>query len=178
MSLRTPAVFTLMLCMVSSRVGIAADAAESEKDGAQVAMRAPFTLTLHVDREHYYEENIGEMPYVYEGGIYLMKGDHFGVSVTIRGHKITGIAYQPDLNKADVTFEFSQKVDSDGGAMMMLIIRNRTSHQLNMRALMTVPGEKGKMETSIIPIQAGLTNFESWPHAIVKLLLHDLRVGT
>jgi len=178
MSLRTPAVFTLMLCMVSSRVAIAADAAESEKDRAQVAMRAPFTLTLHVDREHYYEENIGEMPYVYQGGIYLMKGDHFGVSVTIREHKITGIAYQPDLNKADVTFEFSQKVDSDRSAMMMLIIRNRTSHQLNMRALMTVPGEKGTIETSIIPIQAGLTNFESWPHAIAKLLLHDLSVGT
>ena len=178
MSLRTPAVFTLMLCMVLSRVGIAADAAESEKEGARVAMRAPFTLTLHVDREHYYEENIGEMPYVYQGGIYLMKGDNFGVSVTIRGHKITAIAYQPDLDKADIAFEFSQKVDSDRSAMMILIIRNRTSHQLNMRALMTVPGEKGTIETSIIPIQAGLTNFESWPHAIVKLLLHDLSVGT
>jgi hypothetical protein len=107
-----------------------------------------------------------------------MKRDNFGVSVGFSGRKLTAIAYQPDLSKADITFEFSQKVDTDGSAMMMLTIHNRTSHQLNMRALMTVPGEKAAIETSIIPIQAGLTNFESWPHAILKLLLHDLGVGT
>jgi hypothetical protein len=167
-----------MLCLVSALVGVAADAAESGKDGAQVVMRAPFTLTLHVDREHYYEENIGEMPYVYQGGIYLMKGDNFGVSVSFRGRKVTAIAYQPDTSKADITFEFNQNVDSDGRAMMLLTIHNRTSHQIKFRALMTVPGEKAAIETSIVPIHAGLTNFESWPHAIVKLLLHDLKAGT
>jgi hypothetical protein len=141
-------------------------------------MRAPFTLTLHVDRERYYEENIGEMPYVYKGGVYLMKGDNFGVALKIRDGKVEGVSYQPELGKADVTFEFKQVVESDGSAMMMLTIRNRTSHALKMRALMTVPGERQALETSIIPIQAGLTNFESWPHAIVKLLLHEIQADS
>jgi hypothetical protein len=164
----------LALCLTSA---LANDAAESDKASAPPVMRAPFTLTLHVDREHYYEEEMGEMPYVYQGGIYLMKDDKSGVSVSFDGRKVTNIAYQPNLEKADITFEFKQNVDPDGSAMMMLTIHNRTSHQLKMRALMTVPGEKGAMETSIIPVQAGLTNFESWPHAIVKLLLHDVTVG-
>jgi hypothetical protein len=46
-----------------------------------------------------------------------------------------------------------------------------------MKALMTVPGEKDSFETSIVPLRAGLTNFESWPHPIVKLLVHDLQIA-
>lgn len=176
MALKHSAVLTLLLSL-----GPACFAADGEKGGVESVrpvMRAPFTLTLRVDRERYYEENIGEMPYVYKGGIYLMKGDNFGVSVSLRDGKVAAVDYQPDLGKADVTFEFKQHVESDGTAMMMLTIKNRTAHTLTMRALMTVPGEKKAIETSIIPVQAGLTNFESWPHAIVKLLLHDIQVGS
>lgn len=140
-------------------------------------MRAPFTLTLHVDRERYYEEHIGEMPYVYQNGIYLMKGDKFGVAIDVRDGKLVAVRYQPDLETADVTFEFTQQVEPDGSAMMMLTLRNRTAHSLKMKALMTVPGEKDSFETSIVPLRAGLTNFESWPHPIVKLLVHDLQIA-
>jgi hypothetical protein len=139
----------------------------------EVPMREPFTLTLHVDKDHYYEENIGPMPYVHEGGVYLMKGDRFGISLAVADGKLQAIAYQPDFEKADVTFEFRQE-----DAMMMLTIHNRTSHQLKMKALMTVPGRKNAAETSIIPVEPGLTNFESWPHPIVKLLLHEIEFGS
>lgn len=139
-------------------------------------MRAPFTLTLHVDRERYYEENVGEMPYVYRNGIYLMKGDRFGVAIDVRDGKLVTVRYQPDLEKADVTFEFTQDVDPDGNAMMMLTLHNRSDYSLKMKALMTVPGKKDSFETSIVPLHAGLTNFESWPHPIVKLLLHELQI--
>lgn len=169
-------VLVLTLCLGTAC--LASDADKSGGKGAKPAMRAPFTLTLHVDRERYYEENIGEMPYVHKGGIYLMKGDKFGVAVDIRGGKVASVAYQPNLDEADVTFEFSQDVESDGGTMMLLVIQNRTTSSIKMKALMTVPGEQKTFETSILPVQPGLTNYESWPHPIVKLLLHDIQVGT
>ncbi len=156
---------------------LAADIASPAAKDAPPVMRAPFTLTLHVDRDHFYEEKIGEMPYVYRSGIYLMKGDKFGVAVDIRDGKVTAVTYQPDLDKADITFDFDQKVESDGSSMMMLTIHNRTAFPMKMRALMTVPGEKKAIETSILPIDPGLSDYESWPHPIVKLLVHDIQIG-
>ncbi|OFA04178.1 hypothetical protein [Duganella sp. HH101] len=35
---------------------------------------------------------------------------------------------------------------------------------------------KGPVGTSIIPVQAGLVNFESWPHPIAQLVLTKLAV--
>ena len=157
---------------------LAADTGSVVKPEAPPVMRAPFTLTLRVDRERYYEEKMGEIPYVYRSGVYLMKGDHFGVTADIRDGKVAGISYQPDLDKADVTFEFGQDVGSDGSSMMKLTIHHRTAFVLKMRALMTVPGEKKAVETSILPIESGLSDYESWPHPIVKLLLHDIQVGS
>ena len=157
-------------------IGLGASAFAMAAD-PDVPMREPFTLTLHVDKEHYYEENIGAMPYVHEGGVYLMKGDRFGVALDVTDGKLQRVSYQPDFEKADVTFEFRQEIDADKNGMMMLTIHNRTSHQLKMKALMTVPGKKGAAETSIVPIEPGLTNFESWPHPIVKLLLHEIEIG-
>jgi len=159
-----------LLCLLASSFNTYADE-------PPVPMRAPFVLTLHVDKDHYYEEKIGAMPYVHENGVYLMKGDKFGVSLAVQDGKLQQVTYQPDIEKADVTFDFRQEVDAGQDGMMMLTIHNRTSHQLTMRALMTVPGQKGTAETTILPVEPGLTNFESWPHPIVKLLLHDIEIG-
>src|SRR6185295_3409219 len=82
----------LIICLGAGGLAMAAD--------PQVPMREPFTLTLHVDKDHYYEENIGAMPYVHEGGVYLMKGDRFGVSLAVTDDKLQGVSYQPDFEKA------------------------------------------------------------------------------
>jgi len=164
-------------CAVAMGFSAGAFAVERPKPGPDVPMRGPFVLNLQVDKEHYYEQNMPAIPYVYENGIYVMKGDRFGVSLEVVDGKLREISYQPDWAKADVTFEFKQVLDADPNGMMLLTIHNRTSHQLQMRALMTVPGQKNAVETSMLPVEPGLTNFESWPHPIVQLLLHDLTFG-
>jgi hypothetical protein len=59
--------------------------------------------------------------------------------------------------------------------MMMLVTRNGLKHRLLFDALMTVPDKKGIFKTSIIPIEPGLSNYESWPHLIVQLVLRNFR---
>jgi hypothetical protein len=59
---------------------------------------------------------------------------------------------------------------------MSLIIDNNLKVWLQMDALMTLPGKKGIYKTSILPVGAGLSDCESWPHPIVQLVLRNFRV--
>lgn len=137
--------------------------------------RKPFELKLRIDKDRFYTETFPKLPYVDKTHVYLVNGDNFGVN--LRSAKgVQEPVYQPDPAKADVAFAFSQKVGDDGTAMMLLVIKNNTKSRLFMDALMTVPGKNGVATTSILPVGAGLSDFESWPHPIVQLVLRNLRL--
>jgi hypothetical protein len=107
--------------------------------------------------------------------VYLFAGESFGINVTITDNQITGITYQSDPAKSDVSFKFTQEKLSKDETIMMLVTRNGLKRHLLFDALMTVPDKKGIFKTSIIPIEPGLTNFESWPDPIVQLVLRNFR---
>ena len=77
--------------------------------GAEPVFRSPFVLRLHVDKEHYYEENFDRIPYVADGDVYLFAGESFGISVIITDGRVSQVTYQRDPEKADVEFKFSQE---------------------------------------------------------------------
>jgi len=97
------------------------------------------------------------------------------MTFVVEKDEIVGVIYQPDISKADMLVTFSQdKVKND--LVMILKIENRTKTRLYMNALMTMPGNKSIHKTSILPVEAGLTNYESWPHPIVQLVLREVRL--
>ncbi|HEY4354913.1 MAG TPA: hypothetical protein VGN16_04125 [Acidobacteriaceae bacterium] len=136
--------------------------------------RPPFVLKLRIDKQHYYEERFEHIPYVADGAVYLFAGETLGVNLTIRADQILRISYQPDLAKADITFEFKQQ-QGQSGLVMLLIIGNALKQKVRFDALMTIPGDKELHETSILPVGSGRTNTESWPHPIVQLKLENFR---
>jgi hypothetical protein len=161
-------VLTVSMCTVGQQQS--SDAKPSEPP----VFRDPFTLRLHVDKDHYYEEHYDrKIPYVADNDIYLFSGEHFGV--TLNGKEVATVSYQPDMKKADVWFTFREEKLKDGRPMMVLTIQNKLKQELYMDALMTRPDAKGIFKTSIVPIPAGLTDYESWPHPIVQLVLRNLR---
>ena len=141
-------------------------------------LREPFTVKLHVDKEHYYEEHYDKrIPYVAENDVYLFSGEKFGINLKVNSDNVVDVTYQPDGKKADVWFIFTQEKELAGGAGMMLTIQNKLERELRMDALMTVPGKKEIYKTSIVPIEAGLSDFESWPHPIIQLVLKNFRLS-
>jgi hypothetical protein len=139
--------------------------------------REPFTLKLRVDKDHYYEEHYERLvPYVAQNDVYLFSGEQFGVNVSVQSDEIVDVTYQPDVKKADVEFKFSQEQKISESAMM-LVIQNKLKRKLYMDGLMTIPGKKGVYKTSILPIEAGLSDYESWPHPVVQLVLRNLRLS-
>jgi hypothetical protein len=140
-----------------------------------VTFRKPFTLTLYIDKEHYYEEKFDKIPYVHDGAIYLFKGDVFGVNLNQRDGVITEASYVSSSHKADIAFEFKQEIEKDGTQLMLLKITNNTEKRIFMDALMTVPNRNGILKTSILPLEPSLSGYESWPHPIVQLVLTKFR---
>ncbi len=139
------------------------------------SFRKPFTLTLQIDKERVYEEKFERHPYVHHNEVFLFKGDDFGVTLQREGDAVKSVTYQPDLTKADITFKFSQEVKDGEPTMMMLVIKNNTQATIYMDALMTSPGKEGVFKTTILPLQPGLSNYESWPHPMVQLVLTKIR---
>jgi hypothetical protein len=130
-----------------------------------------------VDKEHYYEQKVGKIPYVHRDSVYLLKGDEFGLTLDIQNNTVRSVKYQKDLKKADLTLTLTQEVQPDGNAFMMLHIHNNTKHTLDLDALMTVPDHKGVAKTTILAVQPGLSGFETWPHPIVQLVLRNIRIA-
>jgi hypothetical protein len=136
--------------------------------------RAPFNLKLHVDDERYYEQSFDRIPFVSGNDVYLFSGEAFGINVTATESEISRIAYERNPAKADVELRFTQE-KSQNGWMMILVIRNKLKHRLYLDAVMTVPGKDELFATKVLPVEPNLSDFESWPHPIVQLVLRNFR---
>ncbi len=148
---------------------------QSPTAGAVPTFREPFTLKLRVDKEHYYEQHFDKVPYVAGSDVYLFVDDHFGVNLTDTKAEFLTVTYQPDGGKADILFSFTQEIDGKGNIFMMLSVQNKLNHGFSYDALMTVPTRKEILDTHVLPVEARLSNYESWPHPIVQLVLRNFR---
>jgi hypothetical protein len=169
--------FCLVLAfMITAGHAFCGGLTSSEPSTNSVAFRKPFTLKLHVDKEHFYEQEFPKIPYVFKDDVYLFKGDVFGIDLQITNGAVQSVSFQPDTNKAAVNLRFTQEVEDDGSAMMLLVINNHTKHKLFIDSLMTVPNGERPQRTSILPVEAGLSGYESWPQPIVQLVLRNIRL--
>jgi len=153
-----------------------ADQAKPIAEVEKLIFREPFTLKLHVDKEHYYEEKFDrKIPFVAHNNVYLFSRESFGLKLNITNGEISAVTYQEKKKDADIELTFKQEMQDNGDAMMMLKVKSNIKQVLFLDALTTVPGKKGTCKTSILPLQPGLTGFETWPHPIVQLVLTNLR---
>lgn len=167
-------VVSTVLC-VASMTSVSAQTAAHRSNGP--VLREPFTQRLKIDKDHYDEERYDRrIPYVSENEVYLFLGDKFGVNITVRDGRIVSVKYQPDVAKADVWFRFEQPPELPGGVGMTLAIENKMKHGLSMEAKMSVPNKKEEIQTSILPVKAGKSGLETWPHAISQLVLGNLQL--
>lgn len=134
-------------------------------------------MKLRVDKEHFYEQHFDKVPYVATNDVYLFIGDHFGVNLTDTNAESLTVTYQANMGKADVLFGLTQEKAGNGKFMMLLTVQNKLNRSFSYDALMTVPDRKEVLTTHVLPVEAHLSNFESWPHPIVQLVLRNFRLS-
>jgi hypothetical protein len=62
--------------------------------------------------------------------------------------------------------------EKDGSSM--LTVKNNLGRRIAYEAAMQLPTEARMRPTSVLPIEAGLTNYESWPHPVAQLVLFNI----
>ncbi len=139
-------------------------------------MREAFTRRLKIDKDHFSDIHYDRQPYVAENEVYLFPGDKFGVNLVVKNGHVSEVLYQPDVKKADVVFGFEQPQELQNGLGMALTIDNKMKRGVSMEALMSVPEKKDVFKTSILPVKAGKSGLESWPHPISQLVLGNLQL--
>ena len=112
-------------------------------------------------------------PYVTDkGAIVIFPGEQFVIAFKIENGKIVGAEPYPAGGQLSNAIEVNFK-EIDGG--MMLTLANHLPNTVKYDAIMKAPDDK-LVHTSSCPVDAGLSNFESWPHPIKFLELSNFRL--
>lgn len=153
-----------------------AESAPAQGNATNPTFREPFTLRIRADKDNVYEERFErKIPFVADNDVYLFCGESFGLSLGVASGEVASVAYQPNKEQADIELELTQEIGPNGEPLTMLVLKSNVPQTLYLDALMTLPERKEIFHTTILPLQPGMSGYESWPHPIVQLVLRNLR---
>ncbi|VXC33845.1 conserved hypothetical protein [Flavobacterium sp. 9AF] len=138
--------------------------------------RKAFTLQIAADKEHYYKAEIPESPYFVKDKILqIYCGEKILIECEIKSDTIASMKFVSKNTHPEKTIEinFTQSTENTDNIITMLEVVNPFDKKLIYEAIMFTPIKQQWQPTSIIPIQPKLTNFETWPHGIVTLVLEN-----
>ena len=112
------------------------------------------------------------VPYVTDkGAIVLFPGESFVIAFEIENGKIVNAQPVPaGGSRSDVVEVSFKQIDSG----TMLTIANNLPKMVKYDATMKAPDDR-MVYTNSCPVDAGLSNFESWPHPVKFLELSNFR---
>jgi hypothetical protein len=134
--------------------------------------RAPYKLTVAVDKKTVYEEELKESPFVLpDNTIQLYPGETIFIQVEqIDGAIKTIKAVREITDSANtLTISFNQIAAKKVHQQMMLKITNPLSYQLSYKATIFLLQNKKWVSTDVYPVPAGLSGFETWPEIITSI---------
>ncbi len=138
--------------------------------------REAFTLKLAVDGEKFYEEDLKSSAYFPRPGLLqIYPTEKLNIEVEIKADTIFSMQVVKENLNPEKTIEivFSQTVENNKHELMMLKVNNPFDKELSYKARMFVVRQEKWARTSIVPIPAKLSGYETWPDVIISLALYD-----
>jgi len=143
--------------------------------------RTPYKLTVAVDKNSTYEEEIKGTAYVLPNNtIQLYPGETVYIEVKqVNGNIESMTAVKEIMNPSiTVTISFTQSAKKKVHEMTMLQIKNPFSSPLTYKARIFLLTQKKWVDTSVYPVESGLSAFETWPDIITSIGLGDWKLKT
>jgi hypothetical protein len=134
--------------------------------------RTAYNLRIDVDKENFYEDQIGATPYVFpNNGMQIYPGETIYVEVEQENGVIKSMKAVKQINNPNttLTISFTQKSENKIHQMMMLKIQNPFPKNLTYLAKMFLLKQNKWFDTNVYPVMAGLSAIEIWPDIIISL---------
>ena len=139
---------------------------------AKVACRERTTVRVRLDPKHYTEVSFKRMPWTDGDAIYLVTGESFSIQFKATRDAIGAAEYRPGSTPGPDSLELGLSQQENG--FTTLSIKNGFGRRIAYKCVMLLPGDNRMQSTRVLPIEPGLTNFESWQHPVAQLILYDV----
>ena len=146
------------------------------QDTTAVINRAAYKVKLVIDKKTTYESNIKATPWFVEGNnLQLYPGEEIYLEAevdngTIKAVKVVKENLHPEKT---ITIGFTQVVENKQHEMMMLKIVNPFNQELSYKAKILPFKSNAWTPTTVLPVRAGISSFETWPDIITSIVLSD-----
>jgi hypothetical protein len=142
--------------------------------------RSSFELKLSVDGVNYWQWTVPQSNYVFnENYIQFYPGEALYVEADVINNVIVKLTVVKNIvnESKTIVIEFEQINNKDNPKIhefMMLKIKNPFNKNLEYKAdINLVLFDNKWVNTSTIPVKAGLISYEIWPDIIGTIVLHD-----
>ena len=106
--------------------------------------------------------------------VVISVGQKCDVHFEQQGNKLSAPQIIKDISqKGEIELSLDFRKEKD---ISLLIIRNKFEKTLRFRALARLQGSGEIFETTILPIESNMSNYESWPDPIEELVLFDFKL--
>jgi hypothetical protein len=142
--------------------------------------RKPYILHVAVDKKNFYEEHLSAGQYVHpDNTVQLYSGEQVYLQAEVYNGIITGLRAVPEIKDSSktITISFSQTVNKKVHEMMMLKVNNPFASMLSYKAMIYFLYHKKWVNTSSVPVPAGLAGYETWPDIIISIALGNWTLG-
>jgi hypothetical protein len=141
------------------------------QDTAQLK-RTPYKLTVAVDKNTVYEEDINATAYVLPNNtVQLYPGETVYLEVEqengiVKSVKAVKTIIHPEKT---LTISFTQTTKKKVHEMMMLKVTNPLKQKIVYKASIFLMQQKKWVKTDVYPVDGGLSGYETWPNIITSI---------
>ncbi len=139
-------------------------------------IRPSYKLTVLVDKNYFYEEELKSTPYISPGKtVQIYPGETIFIEIEEDNGIIKSMTAvkEPVHPSKTLTISFIQSVKKKTHELMMLKVENPFSKNLIYRAKIFLLKQKKWVDTDVYPVGAGLSGYETWPDIITSIGLND-----
>jgi len=144
------------------------------QDSSALLKRTPYKLTVAVDKNTLYEEDIKATPFVLpDNTVQIYPGETIYIEVEKEDgviKKMTAVTENTHPEKT-LVLSFTQSVKKKVHEMMMLSVKNPFAEQLVYKATMFLLKQHKWADTDVYPVEPPLAGYETWPDIITSMAL-------
>ena len=169
---------SLLLAFLSAALPAAAQEAGREQICALKPCRESRPLQIWLDQNRYLEVDLGGTVIAHELNVSVYPGETHFITARMSDRQIVDLVpLTVGTTEANgLSVSMSQEKTKDGELATLLKVTNLFGLPLRYEAYMDMDGSNEFRYTSSCPVGPGLTSYEHWPHAVVQIVMTNVRL--